>query len=190
MKFLIHTSTSIILLCLLQQIYTGPVASTMATVAGVSGSLTGLFPNDYRPKVVLFSESLKDGAQIAFAVENLVPYFKNAFVKNMHDLQNMFDCIKNSQNVAKKKCIAQTLRKISTTLSPLSDNLLGKVISSSQNNKIVNTIEPGFLMTIAHSKLLPESKRINMSNYIISFNKIYDMLDFLAVLFDPEKNNL
>lgn len=186
----------------MHEVYSQPVSSVLSTAAGVTGATVGLLPQNYRNKAIFLSTSLQDGARIAISIENLVPYFTTTGLQDMQDLKIMLDCIGNKNFhcmryncLERNSCIAQTLRKIALTMQPLSHNIVGKVVALQKDGKAVYTIQPGFLMTIASSALVPAGKRIDLSKYAVAFTKIYDILEHLAQLFespgiiDKDSNN-
>jgi len=177
--------------------YAGEIAQTMKTVAIIGDSLTRMLPEQYQPKMEYLRIAMVDSYQIVDKIEVLVPYFKNNFKTDAQKLHTMLMCASKPKMAGQactavkcnnqKQCIAQTLRHVSTMLKPISENILGKVTTTKDaQGKIVNQIDPGLCMIIASSKLLPENKRVDLSDYTLKFSKIYDLLSLISMLLSPE----
>lgn len=165
-------------------------------IAGLVKNLSASFPAKIRDKVPLVTDVAQDGSRIMFRVADAMPEFAQ-FEARGQRVKQQLECLTGKQNDVmvcslvgcknKNACIAATLTTVQEQLlRPIFKSMLGVVVTKDDKP----AIEPGVLLTIAQSKLIPEDKRkvlsVQLSDYIIKLNSALDFINLLSYVINPE----
>lgn len=146
-------------------------------------------PVNAQNKLEILSSVLKDSYQVVSRTEKVIGEIKLTEQRGIR-LRNQLRCISKTgledpalctlvDCANKRVCIAATINTIKDFLVPFVDSMLGKVTTV---GKEVN-IEPGILLVLANSQLLPAEKQKLFKEKITDFTmKVYKAIDFLSLL--------